>query len=258
MTDSSKPDSRRIKSVDLAFNIIDLIEKGGSVTLSKVAEEMEMPLSTAHIHLSTLVQNGYLFKADGEYQCSFKFLQKGGRIRDDMTLFQVAKPELDDLQSETGEHTNLMVEEQGYAVQLYKSQGSETIDDDAPLGKYFHPHTTATGKAILAQQPDDLVEEVIAKLGLPALTEKTITEKNDLFDELEGIRDLGYSINREEHYSGVSAVGVAIESEDNEPLGAISISGPIGRMSEERIHDELAPLLLTKKNVIELKVRQRR
>lgn len=257
MVDSSDTDSRRIKSVDHAFDILDYIEEVGVVTLSGIAEEFEMPMSTAHIHLSTLVQNGYLLKEEREYRCSFKFLCKGGRMRDGMTLFQVAKPELDDLQKETGEHTNLMVEEQGYAVQLYKAQGSETIDDDAPVGKYFHLHTTATGKAILAQQSVDTVDDVIARHGLPAITEHTITDRSRLDDELQTIRDRGYSVNREEHYPGVSAIGVAIESEDSEPLSAISISGPLGRISDDRIQEELAPVLLTTKNVIELKIRQR-
>lgn len=256
MDKSTGSNSRRIKSVDQAFDILDLIEDMGSATLSDIADELDKPVSTVHIQLTTLVENGYLIKDDGNYRCSLKFLRKGGRMRDGMAIFQVAKPELDDLQQKTGEHTNLMVEEDGLVVQLYKSQGTETIDDDAPVGKHFHPHTTATGKAILAHQSDEKLEELLAEQDLPGLTDSTITDKEELYDDLQKIRQEGYSINREEHYPGVAAIGVVIESEGEDLLGAISISGPLGRMGEERIQDELVPALLTKKNIIELKLRQ--
>lgn len=256
MSHSQEHDSRHIKSVDQAFQIIDFVEEHEASTLSDIAQELDLPVSTAHIHLDTLVDNEYLLKVDGKYRCSFKFLQKGGQMRDDMPLFQVSKPELDDLQQDTGEHTNLMVEENGYAVQLYKSQGTETIDDDAPVGRFFHPHTTATGKAILAQKATEEVSELIERRGLPPQTDNTITDEAELRDELDSIRDRGFSVNREEHYPGVSAVGVAIESGDG-VTGAISVSGPVGRMADDRINNELVPALKTKKNIIELKLRQR-
>lgn len=257
MAVKDNPDSRRIKSVDQAFEIIDFVDEEGATTLSEIADELDMPVSTAHIHLVTLVHNGYLRKVKGGYRCSFRFLQTGGRMRDGMTLFRAAKPEIDELQEETGEHANIMVEEDGYTVQLYKSAGAETIDDDAPTGQYFYSHETATGKAMLAQMPRDNVEAIIDELGLPPSTNKTITDEDTLYDELESIQELGYAINREEHYQGVYAVGTAIESEVDGVLGAISVSGPLGRMGSDRIENDLAPALLAKKNIIELKLRQR-
>jgi IclR family acetate operon transcriptional repressor len=257
MTNKTKTEGRRIKSVDQAFTIIDYVETEDGVTLSQIAEELDMAVSTAHIHLSTLVQNGYLIKEDGKYRCSFKFLQKGGKKRDNTPLFQIAKPELDDLQDSTGEHTNLMVEEGDRMVQLYKSQGTETIDDDAPIGKHFHRHVTAAGKAILAHQPKEVIDEYLSNEELPQYTEHTITDSKKLRDELTAIRERECSVNREEHYIGVAAVGVAIKSGEDNPIGAITVSGPSGRLDNNRIQEELVPVLQTKKNIIELRIRQR-
>ena len=247
---------RRIKSVDQTFKIVDYIEEKETASLSEIAEELGIPVSTAHIHLVTLVHNGYLIKTGSRYRCSFKFLRVGGRKRDQMVLYKVAKPEIDDLQRETGEHGNIMAAEGGYAIQLYKSSGAKTIDDDAFTGQHFHFHRTATGKAILSKFRREEVEAIIEEHGLPASTEKTITDTEALFRELEEISERGYSINREEHFRGVHAIGVAIETPDGDSPGAISISGPSSRMGDDRIKDELAPSLLTKKNIIELKIRQ--
>lgn len=256
MLDASGSGPRRIKSVDQAFRVVEYVDGTEGVTLSTVANDLDVPVSTAHIYLTTLVENGYLLKEGDEYRCSFKFLNIGGRKRDQLALFQVAKDEVDDLQVATGEHTNIMTEENGYAVQLYKSRGPETIDDDAPVGKYFPLHVVATGKAMLAALPEATVESIVDARGLAAQTSNSITDDEALRAELDEIGERGYSINREEHYRGVAAVGTAITSDDD-VLGAISVSGPVGRMEADRIEEELAPALLTKKNVIELKIRQR-
>lgn len=256
MPDSEKTDSRRLKSVDQSFTIVEYLQRVGAATLSEVADDLELPVSTSHIHLTTLVENGYVVKDDGEYRCSFRFLQTGGEMRDRMTLYQAAKPEVDDLREQSGEHANVTVEENGYAVQLYKSESPESIDDNASLGRHLYLHSTATGKAVLSQLSEEEVDAVIEKRGLPEQTANTITERAALLEELATIRDQGYSINRGEHFPGVCAIGTAIESKPDGVIGAISISGPLSRMEPERIEDELAPALLKKKNIIELKIRQ--
>lgn len=256
MSGADESGARRIQSVAQAFTIVEYLREAGGATLSQAAEDLGMPVSTAHIHLSTLVESGYVVKKDDVYRCSFQFLRIGGGMRDEMALYRAAKSELDDLQETTGEHTNVVVEENGYSVQLYKSQSPDSIDDDASLGEHLYLHSTATGKAILAELPEDDLARIIEKRGLTSQTEDTITDEDELREELEAIRERGYSINRGEHFSGVSAVGTAIVSDPDDLIGAISISGPRSRMGPERIEEELGPELLSKKNIVELKLKR--
>ncbi|WP_226040288.1 IclR family transcriptional regulator [Natrinema sp. DC36] len=256
MADGETTDTRRLKSVGQSFTIIEYLREGEGATLSELADDLELPPSTAHIHLATLVETGYVIKDDGEYRCSFRFLDTGGQMRDRMALYQAAKPEIDDLRRDSGEHANITVEENGYSVQLYKSQSAESIDDNAELGKHLHLHSTATGKAILAQLSDAELDAIIEKRGLPAVTDSTIADRGALLEELAEIRDRGYSINRGEHFPGVCAVATSITSKPDGLIGAISISGPLSRMGSDRIEDELAPAILDKKNIIDLKIRQ--
>lgn len=256
MGDSNRAETRRLKSVDQSFTIIEYLRRCDGATLSEIAEELDMAVSTAHIHLTTLVENEYVVREGNEYSCSFRFLATGGEMRDGLTLYQAAKPEVDDLREKSGEHANLTVEENGYSVQLYKSQSPESIDDNAPLGRHLHLHSTATGKAILAALSEEKLDAVIEQHGLPAITENTITSRDALETELDEIRERGYSINRGEHFQGVCAVATSIISDPDDVIGGISISGPRSRMGSDRIENELAPELLNKKNIIKLKVRQ--
>jgi len=256
MSSSDESGGRGLKSVERSFAIVEYLDGTNGATLSEAADDLGLAVSTAHIHLTTLVETGYVVKDDDVYRCSFEFLQTGGQRRDGMALYQAAKPELDELQAQTGEHTNVMVMERGFAVQLYKSENPESIDDDASLGDHFYLHLTATGKAMLAEYSDDRIAEILDEHGMPALTEDTITDEEVLYEQVATIRERGYSINRGEHFPGVCAIGTAIASEPDDALGAISISGPRSRITPERIEEELAPALLNKKNIIELKIRQ--
>ncbi|QCC48045.1 IclR family transcriptional regulator [Halobellus limi] len=256
MTEPDESGARGLQSVERSFDIIEYLGQEDGATLSEAADDLGLAVSTAHIHLTTLVETGYVVKDDDVYRCSFEFLGTGGERRDGLALYQAAKPELDELQAETGEHTNVTVEERGYSVQLYKSESPHSIDDDASLGDHFYLHLTATGKAILAELSDERVAELLDRRGMPALTDDTITDEDVLYDELETIRERGYSINNGEHFPGVCAIGTAIASEPDGAIGAISISGPRSRITRERIEEELAPALLNKKNIIELKIRQ--
>ncbi len=256
MTDGGKSSGRRLSSVDRAFEIIEFLREHGPQTLTDVADDFDLPMSTAHIHLSTLVENGYVIKSDGEYRCSLQFLRTGGELRDGLLLFQAAKHEVDELPNILGEYANIGTMENGFMVQLYKSRNPSSIDDNAPLGSHLYLHSTALGKAMLSQLPESGVDEVIEKRGLPKQTAATIVDREELLDELATTRERGYSVNRGEHFEGVCAVAVPIMSKEGDVAGAISVSGPASRMNDERIDDEIVPVLSDKKNIVELKIKQ--
>jgi len=257
MQNTGNSDSRTLKSVTRAFNIIGHLETNGSASLSEIADSFEMPMSTAHIHLATLVDTGYVFKEGNEYRCSLRFLQTGGQLRKRRVLYEVAKSEVDDLVESVGEFANLGVEENGYMIQLYKSENTNSIDEQVPIGYHHYLHTTAIGKAILSQWPEREVEALIEQRGLPGETENSITERGPLFSELREIREQEYSINRAEHYPGICAVATPILSGSGDVLGAISVSGPESRIGTDRIGEEIVPALRNKRNIIEVKLRQR-
>jgi DNA-binding IclR family transcriptional regulator len=256
MPDRETTNGRRLKSVNQAFNIIAYLQEGNSATLSDIADDFEMPMSTAHIYLSTLVETDYIIKEDSEYRCSLQFLRTGGELRDLMSLFQAAKVEVDDLQKRLGEIANVGTVENGYMVQLYKSENPESIDDNSPLGAHLYLHSTATGKAMLSQLSEAELDRIVEQRGLPESTAKTITNRDALENELAETKERGYAINRGEHFAGVCAVAVPILSKESDVLGSISISGPLSRMGTERIEETLAPELFDKKNIIELKIKQ--
>lgn len=244
-----------IQSVQTAFQIVETIIHEKQWTVTEIATELEMPLSTTHNYLRSLVEAGYLRKHDNKYQISTRFLEIANRDRFDTELFTTAKPVLKEFAEETGEFSMLMIEEDGLGVVYGIEKGSKVehikIRETHP-GIRTHLHTTATGKAILAESSDKKIGRIIDSLGLTKKTDNTITEREELFDDIESIRDNGYAIDREERFDGMCGVGVAIFSELDQLQGAISVYGPTHQINEELVEGDLPKRVLEAANIIQV------
>ena len=243
---------KRIKAVERSYRIVGVLRDSGTIRVKDVADELAIPTSTAHVHLKTLVSIGYAKRTEKGYKLGLRHLQDGCMIRSGMSVYPVARPEVDNLAKETGEVANLGVEELGQRVLLYQSEGSDAVYDNAPIGEYTNMHWTALGKAILSELPRERVESVIDRHGLPTETANTITDRKSLFDELESIRENGFALEDEERRNGIRSIAVPVKAEDC-VLGSLSLSGPQERFDDDRISETLLPELKNHKNIVEVK-----
>ncbi|MFD1643966.1 IclR family transcriptional regulator [Halohasta litorea] len=244
---------KRVGAVERTFRIIDQLRKSGTMRIKEIATELEMPMSTVHVHLKTLENLGYINKCDDGFRLSLRFLRDGSVLRDDRNVYTVAKSEIGDLADTTGEVANLGVEEDGKRVILYQVEGNEAVYDNALIGEFTNMHWTALGKAILAELPESEVEEIVDRHDLPSATSETIVEPEALSIELSKIRDQGYALEDEERRIGIRSIAVPINVE-GKVVGAVSLSGPKERFSDKRIEVDLLPELRDCVNVIEVKV----
>lgn len=250
---SSNNDGKRISAVKRAFSVIDVLRGSGTMRINDVAEALDIPMSTAHVHLKTLEDIGYVIKDDDGFRLGLRFLRDGSVIRNDLSVYSVAKLEIDNLAESTGEVANLGIEENGQRIILYQSEGSEAVYDNALVGEYTNMHWTALGKAILAELPDDYVRKIIDRYDLPAATPNTIVDPDALFDALTQIREQGFALEDEERRTGIRSISIPITM-DSHVVGAISLSGPKERFDDNRIEDELLPALKNHANVVEIKI----
>ncbi len=245
--------SNTIKSVLSAFNIVESLENTDGSTVSELANSLDIPNSTAHVYLNTLREAGYVVKDGDTYRLGLRFLKHGGYARHRLDLYQAAKSEVDELSSRTGEVADLGVEEGGKRVLVYKSEGPEGVTQKPVTGEYTHMHMTALGKSLLASYDSDRVEEIIETHGLPPSTPHTITDRDTLFDELERTRERGYAVENQERREGIRAIGAPIHDTDGQAIGAISISGPMSKLTDDRIHETLIEEVNDSVNIIEIK-----
>jgi DNA-binding IclR family transcriptional regulator len=204
--------------------------------------------------LKSLEEAEYLVNDNGTYRIGIRFLEHGAYARIRMKIYETAKPEIDKLASAIGELANLLVEEYGIGSYLQRARGEGVVHVEAYVGTRVYLHSTGLGKAILANLPTERRDEILDQQGLPEVTPRTTTNRDELLDELEEFRERGYAFDDEERLKGLRCVATPIHSNSDRVLGAISISGPMNRLRGDHYHEELPTKLLEAMNVIELTI----
>jgi len=252
-TDSAKAgEGSRVKSVSTLFSILERLKTNNGMGVSELARDMEMSKGAIHRYLQTLVDEGYAVNQDGTYTLALRFLDYGAYVRNQYPFNEYIQPKVRQLAEQTGERAQYIVEEHGRGIYLHRESGANAVETDARVGKVVYLHTTATGKAILSQLSDARVNEIIDEQGLVSQTDLTVTDRKALFDELAEIRERGYALNEGEHVRGLFAVGVPITDQNDEVLGALSVSGPANRLKGRTEDQTIQRRLLGIKDEIEL------
>lgn len=241
-----------VKAAKISLEIAELLRELDGAGVSEVAQQLDKPTSTVHDHLRTLEEEEYLVKEKDKYHVSTRFLQLGDQARSRKKVFTIARPEIDELAEKTGEHANLMIEEHGLGVFLYKARGPDAVQLDTHAGMRIPLQTTALGKTIMAFRPQEEVEAILDCHDLPAVTEHTITDREELFGVLDQVRERGYAYDDEERVKGMRCVAAPITDNNDRAIAAVSVSAPKSRMQKERFLEEIPEQILRSANVIEV------
>lgn len=254
--------TRTIESVLTTTDIIEILRKQDGATISEIAAELDLTPGTIHTHLSTLKERDYVIQTGGEYRLGYHLLALGESVRNHHELYRAAKDEIESLAEETGESAHLIIEHDGRIFALYERFGKEAVGVEFHKRKREQPlthlHCTAAGKAILSQLSEERASEVLDRRGLPRLTENTITDREELIDDLETSRERGYAFSDEEQMTGIRAVGAPIGGQNDDPVGAIAISGPTARLQSETFQERLPQMVVQATNICEVNLQTER
>lgn len=248
---------RTIQSDENLFDIIEFIHEGHRVGVTEIATELDLSKSTVHGHLTALKRRGYAVKDGDKYRLGLEFLNYGKDVQSSYEIYDIAQEKVNHLADETGERAWYIVEENGLGYYLAGAGGEHPVHLPVQMGQGAPLHSRAAGKVMLAELSRDRVEEIISRHGLPAETENTITEREELFDELETVRERGYGINDAETFTGVYAIGAVVRDKEGNVQGALSVSGPKNRVNTEERKEELVDTILGATNELEINLRSR-
>lgn len=242
---------RTIQAVEIAFSIIDFLQEHERPGVTEIADALGYSKSTVHSHLRTLEGQEIIVRENDGYRLSLRMLDMATQVREQVGNYQVIKQEVDELAEETSELSQFGIEEHGQVSYLYKSTGGRAVQTASRVGTRQPMYATSLGKTILAFTSPDRREEIVASMDFEPLTSNTITSPDKLEDELEAIRDRGYGIDDEENFAGLRCISAPVRNADS-VLGAVSITGPSSRFTDERLHGELSDYVQQAANVIEL------
>jgi DNA-binding IclR family transcriptional regulator len=218
---------------------------GGSPSLGVSAIARELGLSKAVVHriLRSLVDRG-LLEVDPEtraYGLGPAAVALGARALRDTKLRPVALPELRELQQRTGETTTISARVPDGRVYLDQVVSEKEIRMTVELGRRFPLHAGSTGRAIMAFLP--VAEQEALLVGdLAPLTPDTIVDAGKLRSVLRTVHATGIAESGGERQLGAASLAAPIFDLDGQPIGALSVCGPLSRFTED-VREQFAPLV---------------
>jgi IclR family acetate operon transcriptional repressor len=231
--------SDHVQSLARALALLNRISEAadGGATLTELAQQVGLPPSTAHRLLTTLEQERYVrFDHDGRlWSIGVQAFVIGCTFTKTRSLVGLARAYMRRLMEESGETVNLATEDQGQMVYLAQVECRQMMRAFARPGSRVPLHCSGVGKAILSAGSDKTVAKILQQHGMPRLTVKTITTPALLRADLERARAVGYAIDDEEHAVGLRCIASPIFDETGDAIAAVSVSGPMARMVDERV-----------------------
>lgn len=229
------PPSYAIASVDNALRIATMLQIEGPLTVSDVAERLDVAASTAHRLLAMLVYRDFAVQdADRSYRVGPVLELAAHSQSAASTLRSAALPHLRRLVDLLDESANLTVRT-GDTVRFIASvESSQSLRIGSREGMVFPAHRTTAGLLLLAELPSDQIEALYAA---ERYADRP-TDRPDLVAltrDLDVVRRNGFALNDGRSERGVVAVGAPVRSPEGEVVAGISVSIPSVRYDPEKL-----------------------
>ncbi|WP_198670651.1 IclR family transcriptional regulator [Oceanicella sp. SM1341] len=237
---SETADSRsgQVRSISRAIAILrSLAASSEGLTLTETAERAGLAASTTHRILTTLEGERFVrFEpATGLWQIGVSAFTVGATFARNRDIIALARPYLRRLMEVTGETANIYVESGGEAICMAQVESRHTMRAITQVGGRVKMHWSGAGKALLATMPDERVRAILSEQGMPAATPATLTTPAAMLEELARIRSAGVAHDAEEFTEGLRCLSVALRDEQGQGVAAVSISGPVTRLTPARL-----------------------
>ena len=224
MTTNSPNPIKSLAKVMLILECFSRDERG--LGLAEIASRTRLPKATTHRLLAALKAIGFIEQPnDGDqYRLGMKLFELGSCVLANMELPREAQPFVDRLAALTGATVHLCVFDGAQAVLIDRRRDDTHPRNTLILLEGAPVHCTSVGKAMLAWQPEQVIERII-RAGLTSFTANTITDGDRLKADLSRIRERGWALDDAEHQPNLRCIAAPIRGGTGQVIAAISVSG---------------------------------
>jgi IclR family KDG regulon transcriptional repressor len=242
-------EDRALAGAQVVDRVVDILETfprlGPELGVSDISRALGLKKATAHRLLASLRRRGIVAQdpQTRRYRLGVKLWELGSMATTQVDWVDRVKPFLQELTDATGETTHLGVLNDGQVLYVDKVESNHSLRMPSQVGKRNPVHCTGVGKAQIAFLLPEVLQNLVARRGLPAFTPRTITEIGALQVELATVRERGYAVDHEEIEEGLVCIGAPIRDHTAHVVAAISIAGPSSRLRPETIAGHAAQVV---------------
>lgn len=234
-----------IQSVSHALDVLEQFAgEADELGVTELSKRLKLHKNNVFRLLATLEARGYIEqnRQTENYRLGVRCLRIGQRFIEQLGLLRQAHPIMADV-ARAARETSLITVMQGTGVvPLDAVEAEQPVRLVSRIGEALPVHCTAAGKALLAYA-DDGTRSALPD-SLPRYTDRTIVELQALHQQLKKIAENGYAIDLGEHIEDVRSVAVPVRDYTRAVVGALAVSGPAYRLTQERIDKEIVPLMV--------------
>jgi IclR family transcriptional regulator, KDG regulon repressor len=222
---------RVVPAVIRALDLLELFLDRPQLSAREVAERLDLPRTTVHELLVTLVARSYLISVPGQpvqYRLGLPLFQLGAAFAGRLDLVSEAQSVARDVAAECNEAVHVAVLEGADVIYLVKVDSTHPVRMVSAVGRRLPAHCTAVGKILLSVLDRAGLDEVL-KGTLPGMTPESITDPDELRAQLERVRVEGVAVDIGESDSAMRCVAAAVRDHSGATVAALSLSAPIIR-----------------------------
>ncbi|MBC7265310.1 MAG: IclR family transcriptional regulator [Chloroflexi bacterium] len=227
-----------VQSVERALQILfELSKSAEGMSLTELAARTGLHKSTVSRLLKTLTKYQFVSQdsitswyllGPSALEIAFDFLS-------DLELRRVALPHMRSLREITAETVNLAILDKREVVYIDRVESRHTLRLTTTIGKRAPAHSTALGKVLLAYSDATVVGQLLRAGPLERCTANTMVDPDTIESELAKVRRAGVAVDDRENQDDVRCVGAPIFDAWGRVIAAISVSGPVSRITPNRI-----------------------
>ncbi len=191
---------------------------------------------TAHRFLKTLEAEGALVQVSkGSFRLGYMLVDLGDRALEQDRLGQLLQPLLEEITSDLKEASMATIYQTGMVVCVARATPQRSLSVDIRVGDRLEAYCTAHGKMWLAHVSPREREKYLSSLKFEAFTNRTITNRAGLEEEIDLARQRGFSYNMGEREEGITAIAVPVLTSGGRMVAGLSMFGPTSRINRETL-----------------------
>ncbi len=229
-----------VQSLGRAFAILEQVARHREgIGLAELSKLVGLHNSTTFHLAKTLVSLGYLRqeKDSKRYRVGRPLFALAASALDEIEMVNLATPIMEDLSRQTGESSHFAVRMGDAVVVIARTSGPGAFQLTDRVGVIRPAHCTALGKIILAALRPDQLKRFLERVELKPSTKKSITEPSVLLREIAEVRRNAIAVDDGEFNAEVRCVAVPVYNFTGDVVGALGISGPVWRMSDQLLQN---------------------
>lgn len=237
--------SESVRAVDRALDVLMCFNRQTpELSMTQIGEQIGIHKSTVHRLLATLEHRRFVQRdpETGMYRLGIRLLQMAYLTLEQNDLRRLAAPFMQRLGQQFQENIHLAILDDSEVVYLSIIESPQRVKLAAAVGQRLPAYATASGKAILAFLPSNMVQRILDQ-GMPQLTPRTQTSPNAFFEDVHSIRERGFAISEQEFEDDINAVAAPLFDPEGQPIASIAVASPAFRLTHERMM-QIGPVLV--------------